>query len=133
MKKFHPATLSHASANRIPVQLAQCQNWDSKCLSGSFPAGLVFPYLFCFGLRLLESCFQLLIRVRRGSRRFLRLGRSFLTRPGIRYRLLQHFSGFIICHKHLHPVFGHKKGAQLFSQAPWGVPPFSTKIQKYRP
>ncbi len=30
------------------------------------------------------------------------------------------------------PVFGMKKGAQLFSQAPWEVPPFSAMIQKYR-
>ena len=29
--------------------------------------------------------------------------------------------------------FGMKKGAQLFSQAPWEVPPFSAMIQKYRP
>ena len=56
----------------------------------------------------------------RGSRRFLRLGRSFLARPGIRYRLLRHFRGFIICHKHLPPVFGRKKRGSTFQSSPRG-------------
>lgn len=52
-----------------------------------------------------------------------------LARPGICDRLLRHFRGFIIHHKHLPPVFEHEKGTQLFSQAPMRSPSFFAKAQ----
>ena len=115
------------------------------CRVRLFHAGSCRPFLgFLFlhnfsevidgNLWVLYLWFRLFSRLR-GNGNLLRLfwgsGRRFLARPAIRYRLFWRFCGFIICHKHLPPVFGMKKGAQLFSQAPVGSSSFlrhDTKI-----
>ena len=60
----------------------------------------------------------------RGNGNLLRLfwgsGRRFLVRPGIRYRLSRRFCSFIICHKHLPPVFRHEKRGSTFQSSPRG-------------
>lgn len=115
------------------------------CRVRLFYAGSCCPFLgFLFlhnfsevidgNLRVLYLWFRLFFRLW-GNGNLLRLfwgiRRCFLARPAIRYRLFRRFCGFIICHKHLPPVFGHEKGAQLFSQAPVGSSSFlrhDTKI-----
>ena len=115
------------------------------CRGRLFPAGSCRPFLDLLflhnfsevidgNLRVLYLWFRLFFRLW-GNGNLLRLfwgiRRCFLARPAIRYRLFRRFCGFIICHKHLPPVFGHEKGAQLFSQAPVGSSSFlrhDTKI-----
>ncbi|ERI96928.1 hypothetical protein HMPREF1547_01087, partial [Blautia sp. KLE 1732] len=36
------------------------------------------------------------------------------------YRLFRRFCGFIICHKHLPPVFWHEKRGSTFQSSPRG-------------
>ena len=104
------------------------------CRVRLFPAGSCRPFLgFLFlhnfsevidrNLWVLYLWFRLFFRLR-GNGNLLRLfwgsGRRFLARPAIRYRLFRRFCGFIICHKHLPPVFWHEKRGSTFQSSPRG-------------
>ena len=104
------------------------------CRVRLFHAGSCRPFL-CFlffhnfsevidrNLWVLYLRFRLFFRLR-GNGNLLRLfwgsGRRFLARSGIRYRLFRRFCGFIICHKHLPPVFWHEKRGSTFQSSPRG-------------
>ena len=104
------------------------------CRDRLFPAGSCRPFLDLLflhnfsevidgNLRVLYLRFRLFFRLRRNGnllRLFWESGRRFLARPAIRYRLFRRFCGFIICHKHLPPVFWHEKRGSTFQSSPRG-------------
>ena len=59
------------------------------------------------------------------------LAQIWQLQRSIRYRLFRCFCGFIICHKHLPPVFWHEKRGSTFQSSPVGSSSFlrhDTKI-----
>ena len=104
------------------------------CRVRLFHAGSCRPFLdFLFlhnfsevidrNLWVLYLWFRLFFRLRGNGnlpRLFWGSGRRFLARPAIRYRLFRRFCGFIICHKHLPPVFWHEKRGSTFQSSPRG-------------